>query len=88
MTSCPQMGPMGEPARASPRARGGGVGGAGGRLRDAAAPVARHRGLVVARCLPAPDAIVTRLEQERGHAGAPPTHFDEAQAEQPLWQEF
>jgi hypothetical protein len=28
--------------------------------------------------LPAPDAIVARPEQERGHAGAPPTHFDEA----------
>jgi hypothetical protein len=25
---------------------------------------------------------------ERGHAGAPPAHFDEAQAEQALWQEF
>jgi hypothetical protein len=37
---------------------------------------------------PAPDAIVTRLEQERGHAGAPPAHFNEAQAEQTLWQEF
>jgi hypothetical protein len=38
--------------------------------------------------LPAPDVVVARLEQERGHAGAPPAHFDEAQAEQVLWQEF
>jgi hypothetical protein len=38
--------------------------------------------------LPTPDAVVTRPEQERGHAGMPPTHFDEAQAEQALWQEF
>jgi hypothetical protein len=28
--------------------------------------------------LPAPDVIVARPEQERGHAGAPPAHFDEA----------
>jgi hypothetical protein len=38
--------------------------------------------------LPTPDAIVAHPEQEQGHAGAPPTHFDEAQAEQALWQEF
>jgi hypothetical protein len=38
--------------------------------------------------LPAPDVVVVRLEQERGHASAPPAHFDEAQAEQALWQEF
>jgi hypothetical protein len=38
--------------------------------------------------LPTPDAIVTRPEQGRGLTGAPPTHFDEAQAEQALWQEF
>jgi hypothetical protein len=38
--------------------------------------------------LPTPDAIVSRPEQERGHAGAPPAHFDEAQAEQALCQEF
>jgi hypothetical protein len=31
--------------------------------------------------LPAPDAIVMRPEQERGHASVPPAHFDEAQAE-------
>jgi hypothetical protein len=37
---------------------------------------------------PAPDAVVARPEQERGLAGAPPAHFDEAQAEQELWQEF
>jgi hypothetical protein len=38
--------------------------------------------------LPAPDVVVARPEQEQGHAGVPPTHFDEAQAEQALWQEF
>jgi hypothetical protein len=38
--------------------------------------------------LPAPDAVVARPERERGHTGAPPAHFDEAQAEQALWQEF
>jgi hypothetical protein len=38
--------------------------------------------------LPASDVSVAHPEQERGHAGAPPTHFDEAQAEQALWQEF
>jgi hypothetical protein len=38
--------------------------------------------------LPALDAVVARPEQERGRAGAPPAFFDEAQAEQALWQEF
>jgi hypothetical protein len=38
--------------------------------------------------LPASDAAVVRPEQKRGHASALPTHFDEAQAEQALWQEF
>jgi hypothetical protein len=38
--------------------------------------------------LPAPDVVFTRPEQERGHTGAPPAHFDEAQAEQVLWQVF
>jgi hypothetical protein len=38
--------------------------------------------------LPAPNATVERLEQEREPAGAPPTYFNEAQAEQALWQEF
>jgi hypothetical protein len=38
--------------------------------------------------LPAPDAVVAHPEWERGHTGAPPAHFDEAQAEQALWQEF
>jgi hypothetical protein len=37
---------------------------------------------------PAPDVVVARLEQERGHIGAPPAHFNDAQAEQALWQEF
>jgi hypothetical protein len=38
--------------------------------------------------LPTPDVVVTRPEQGRGLAGVPPTHFDEAQAEQVPWQEF
>jgi hypothetical protein len=38
--------------------------------------------------LPALDVVVVRSEQERGHDSAPPTHFDEAQAERVLWQEF
>jgi hypothetical protein len=38
--------------------------------------------------LPAPGAVVACSEQEQGHAGASPTHFGEAQAEQALWQEF
>jgi hypothetical protein len=38
--------------------------------------------------LPAPDVAVACLEQEQGHASAPPANFDEAQAEQALWQEF
>jgi hypothetical protein len=37
---------------------------------------------------PVPDAAVVRPEQELRHAGAPVAHFDEAQAEQALWQEF
>jgi hypothetical protein len=31
---------------------------------------------------------VTRPEKKRGHADVSPAHFDEAQAEQALWQEF
>jgi hypothetical protein len=38
--------------------------------------------------LPAPVAADTHSERGPGHAGAPPAHFDEAQAEQVLWQEF
>jgi hypothetical protein len=38
--------------------------------------------------LPAPDATVACLEQERELASVPPAHFNEAQAEQALWQEF
>jgi hypothetical protein len=38
--------------------------------------------------LPAPDVTVARPEQEQGHVSAPPAHFDKAQAEQALWQEF
>jgi hypothetical protein len=38
--------------------------------------------------LPAPDGTVARPEQERELAGVPPTHFNAAQAEQALWQEF
>jgi hypothetical protein len=38
--------------------------------------------------LPAPDVTVARPEQEREHASALPAHFNEAQAEQVLWQVF
>jgi hypothetical protein len=38
--------------------------------------------------LPTPYVAVAHPEQEQGHAGAPPAHFDEAQAEQVLCQEF
>jgi hypothetical protein len=38
--------------------------------------------------LPAPDVVVTHPEQGLCRADAPPAHFNEAQAEQALWQEF
>jgi hypothetical protein len=38
--------------------------------------------------LPAPYATVAHLKQEREPASAPPAHFNEAQVEQALWQEF
>jgi hypothetical protein len=38
--------------------------------------------------LPAPAAADTHPELRPGRAGAPPAHFNEAQAEQALWQEF
>jgi hypothetical protein len=38
--------------------------------------------------LPAPDPAVAHPEQGPRRADAAPTHFDEAQAEQVLWQEF
>jgi hypothetical protein len=38
--------------------------------------------------LPAPDTVVAGLEQEREPTGAPPAYFNEAQAEQAMWQEF
>jgi hypothetical protein len=38
--------------------------------------------------LATPNVTIARPEQEQGHASAPPAHFDEAQAEQALWQEF
>jgi hypothetical protein len=40
------------------------------------------------RWLARPDVAVAHPEQEQGHTSAPPTHFDEALAEQALWQEF
>jgi hypothetical protein len=36
----------------------------------------------------APDVVVAHREQGLRRAGLPLTHFDEAQAEQVLWQEF
>jgi hypothetical protein len=38
--------------------------------------------------LPASDGTATRLEQERERVNAPLAHFNEAQTEQALWQEF
>jgi hypothetical protein len=38
--------------------------------------------------LPAPDVAVMRPKQGLQHADAPPTNFNEAQAEQALWLEF
>jgi hypothetical protein len=38
--------------------------------------------------LPASDGTATRTEQERERANTLPAHFNEAQAEQALWQEF
>jgi hypothetical protein len=38
--------------------------------------------------LPTLGGPAARPEQEREHAGAPPAHFVEAQAEQGLWQEL
>jgi hypothetical protein len=38
--------------------------------------------------LPTADATVARLEQEREPTSAQPAYFNEAQAEQALWQEF
>jgi hypothetical protein len=38
--------------------------------------------------VPTPDVTVAHLEHEREHASVPPDHFNEAQAEQALWQEF
>jgi hypothetical protein len=35
-----------------------------------------------------PDVTVVHPEQEQGDASAPPAHFNDAQAEQVLWQEF
>jgi hypothetical protein len=37
---------------------------------------------------PTSNAAVARPEQELRHAGSSPAHFDEAKAEQALWQEF
>jgi hypothetical protein len=37
---------------------------------------------------PALGTTVARLEQEREPPSAPPAHFNEAQVEQALWQEF
>jgi hypothetical protein len=36
----------------------------------------------------APDVVVAHLEQGLRCTGAPSTHFDEAQIEQALWQDF
>jgi hypothetical protein len=38
--------------------------------------------------LPASNTTVARPEKERERASVPPAYFNEAQAEQALWQEF
>jgi hypothetical protein len=76
------MGPVGEPARTSPRAPGGGACDEGERLRDVGAPDAQRRGLVVRAALPASDGTAARPEKEWEGVNTPPTHFSEAQAEQ------
>jgi hypothetical protein len=38
--------------------------------------------------LPAPNVAIAHPEQGLHRADAPPTHFNEAQAEQALWKEF
>jgi hypothetical protein len=38
--------------------------------------------------LPTSDCTAARPEQERERVNTPPAHFNEAQAEQALWQEF
>jgi hypothetical protein len=38
--------------------------------------------------LPAPNVTVARPEQEREYTSASPAHFNDAQTEQALWQEF
>jgi hypothetical protein len=71
---------VGEFARTSTRAPGGGARDEGGRLRDVEVPDARRRGLVIA-CRP------SRFGWHRGTPGAG-AGFNEAQAEQALWQGF
>jgi hypothetical protein len=57
------MGPVGEPARTSPRAPSGGACDKGGWLRDVGAPGARRRGLLVAR-------FPSSFTRHRGASGA------------------
>jgi hypothetical protein len=60
----------------------------GGRLRDVVAPIAWCRVLDVARYTACPDVVVAHPEQRLRRADAPPAHFNEAQDEHVLWQEF
>jgi hypothetical protein len=57
-------------------------------LRDVVVPDTRRQGIDVSWCAARPRRCLVRPEQGLRHADAPPAHFDEAQAEQALWQEF
>jgi hypothetical protein len=82
------MGSVGESAHISPRAPDGGTCDEGGRLRDARAPGARRRGLVVARRPSDLGGLAASPERQRERVDAPPAYFVEDQAEQELWQEL
>jgi hypothetical protein len=85
---CPaaRLGPVGEPARASPRAPAGVLlvrddgGVASGRLADGA-EASSSRGF-----LPASDGTAVRTKQEREHADAPMAHFASAQVSHLFFQ--
>jgi hypothetical protein len=82
------MGPVGEPARTSPRAPDGVpvVSDDGGMAPGRPANGAEASSSRAA--FPASDGAAVRPEQERERTDAPPAHFASAQDEQALWQEF
>jgi hypothetical protein len=82
------MGPVGEPARTSPRAPCGGARDEGGWLCDVGLLDAYAEASSSRAALPASGGVAARPEQERERVNAPLAHFGDAQAEQALWQEF